>query len=108
MNLQAVPSPCNICGAERFAAAPNGRTAPSGRASRCQGCGSFEHHRMIRSVFAALPRPLIEGARCVRLARDPALETAWFAELVTVDRSLAGLKSSDCDWLVATQTLVGE
>ncbi len=106
MSHQPVPSPCNICSSATFGLGPNERSAPSGRPSNCTGCGSLEHHRIVRAVFEALPRPLIEGSKCLRLTVDPAVDASWFVELLTPSEpSLAALKDlpdARCDWVYAS------
>lgn len=112
MSPQPSPSPCNICGADEFGPGPNDRLAPSGLPSRCAKCGSLEHERIVRAVFDALPRPLLEGSKCLRLKVTPALEATWFAELLTpAETSLAQLKElpdARCEWAYAAGLGAGQ
>lgn len=111
MSPTPVPSPCNICGGKKFSPFANERFAPSGLPSHCQGCGSLEHHRVVRSVFDGLPRPMLEGSRCLRLTLDRALEPAWFAELTTLaERPSTALREhsdSSCHWLYGSLPSAG-
>lgn len=106
-----VAAPCNICRGLEFKPGPNGRLALSGLPPQCSGCGSLEQQRIVRTVFAALPRPMLEGARCLILTAEPGVDPAWFVELVTPGQAAAppviDLPSSHCDWVYASQPLTG-
>jgi hypothetical protein len=77
-----VASPCNICGSVEFARGPLGRLSISKRLPLCSNCHSLERHRVVRTVFNALPDDLFKDTRCLQFNPDPALDPARFGEVV--------------------------
>ena len=73
-------SPCPICGGTAFRPGPNGRLTSRKLPPVCTTCGSFERHRVGRSVMEAIrDREKFHGFRLLMLSDEPMVAKGWFA-----------------------------
>ncbi|MGI9394899.1 MAG: class I SAM-dependent methyltransferase, partial [Boseongicola sp.] len=80
---------------------------------RCESCGSLERHRIVRQVYDAIPAGILENARALQFADDPAAPRERFKSF---EISNYGLENSldmadidrpdeSYDWVIANHVL---
>lgn len=104
---------CLICGGRTFGRAQSGRLSRLGNPPRCLTCGSVERHRIIRSIFEAIPADRLAAARALQFSPETVVQPAAFArfeisvygghnslDLMRIDRPDASY-----DWVLANHVL---
>lgn len=72
-------APCSMCGGTEFGRGPNQRLSASGVPPRCLTCRSLERHRVIRTVYDALPDSLLANRRALQFSDDIATPRQRFS-----------------------------
>lgn len=116
MNVQDHPimSACCICGSNNFVPGPLGRmAAKKSLPPRCDGCGSLERHRIVRQVYDAIPVGILENARALQFADDPAaprkrfksFEISNYGHENSLDMASIDRPDGSYDWVIANHVL---
>jgi len=107
-------SACNICGCNNFVPGPLGRMAAKKTlAPRCDGCGSLERHRIVRQIYDAVPAGILENARALQFADDPAaprerfksFELSIYGHENSLDMASVDRPDGAYDWVIANHVL---
>lgn len=111
---QVIIPACCICGSNEFVPGPLGRMAAKGtRAPRCGNCGSLERHRIVRRVYDAIPAGILENARALQFAHDPAaprerfksFELSIYGHDNSLDMASIDRPDGSYDWVIANHVL---
>lgn len=105
--------PCPICGGRRYGPGPLSRMARNGVPPCCTSCGSLERHRILRSIYDALPDDMIGGSTVLQFSRDQAaplerfgdVETSIFGGQNALDIMAIDRPSDRYDWVIANHVI---
>ncbi|MHA1523284.1 MAG: class I SAM-dependent methyltransferase [Alphaproteobacteria bacterium] len=104
---------CSMCGGTEFGRGPNDRLSASGVPPRCLECRSLERHRIIRSVYDALPRPLLASRQALQFSDDIATPRQLFAAVEIsvhggenhLDMMEITREDQSYDWVIANHVI---
>lgn len=72
---------CNICGGTKFKLGPGGRLSITKLPPLCQGCGSLERHRVLRSTFDRIRNPKFKKFNALIFTKDLSVAGGWFGSV---------------------------
>jgi len=111
---QTIMPACCICGNNAYVPGPLGRMAAKKTLPpRCESCGSLERHRIVREVYDGIPVGVLENARALQFADDPAaprerfksFEISNYGHENSLDLASIDRPTGSYDWVIANHVL---